>query len=238
MVSVVLFCVQLFWWFSHKPSEKNWAISPKAKHKISEKTLSTFQKCLFEQVSAFFFGCNQRKLFWELPQISLLGTIRVFCSNAESRFGWASFRWLRLVLLVFFISRLRCLGISNSYKNSFWFFGNVVSVVLYSVQLLWWFSHKPSEKFWAISPKTNAKIPKRRWVRSKFVFLNAALLFSLVVTNENCFKKLLRSLYLEQYGFFDQMQTHVSAGLVFDGYVWYFCSLHLASEMPWDIEFL
>ena len=94
------------------------------------------------------------------------------------------------------------------------FFGNVVSVVLYCVQTFWWLSHKPSEKIWAISPKTNTKIPKRRSVRSKFVFLNAALLFSLVVTNENCFKNLLRSLYLEQYGFFDQMQTHISAGLV------------------------
>ena len=39
-------------------SEKNWAISPKRKHKLSEMTLSTFQKCLFELCFAFFFGCN------------------------------------------------------------------------------------------------------------------------------------------------------------------------------------
>ena len=55
----------------------------------------------FWRCSAFFSGCNRRKLFWEIPQISLLGTIRVFCSNAESRFGRASFRTLRSVLWLF-----------------------------------------------------------------------------------------------------------------------------------------
>ena len=46
------------------------------------------------------------------------------------------------------------------------------------------------------------------------------------------------SLYLELYVFFVQMQSHVSAALVFEGYVWNFRSLHLASEMSWDIECL
>ena len=58
-------------------------------------------KLSFWGLLCFFFGCNWRELFWELPQISLRGTIRVFCSNAESRFGRASFRRLRLVLLPF-----------------------------------------------------------------------------------------------------------------------------------------
>ena len=40
-------------------------------------------------------------MFWELPEVSLLGTIRVFCSNAESRFGCASFRRLGSVLWLF-----------------------------------------------------------------------------------------------------------------------------------------
>ena len=48
VVFVVLYCVQLFWWFSYKPSENYWAISPKGKHKLSKTTLSTFQKGLFE----------------------------------------------------------------------------------------------------------------------------------------------------------------------------------------------
>ena len=39
------------------------------------------------------------------------------------------------------------------------------------------------------------------------MFLSAALLFSLVVTKEICFENILRSLYLEQYVFFVQMQS-------------------------------
>ena len=58
VVFVVLYCLQLFWWFSYKPSEKYCAISPKGKHQLSKMTLSTFQKCLFELGFAFFFGFN------------------------------------------------------------------------------------------------------------------------------------------------------------------------------------
>ena len=58
VVFVVLDCVQLFWWFSNKLSEKKWAISPKRKHQLCKMTLSAFQKCLFELCSAFFFGCK------------------------------------------------------------------------------------------------------------------------------------------------------------------------------------
>ena len=47
---------------------------------------------------SLFLWWSLKKLFWELPQISLLGNIRVFCSNAESRFGSARLRRLRLVL--------------------------------------------------------------------------------------------------------------------------------------------
>ena len=42
-----------------------------------------------------------KNMFWELPEVSLLGTIRVFCSNAESRFGCANSRRLGLVLWLF-----------------------------------------------------------------------------------------------------------------------------------------
>ena len=84
----------------------------------------------------------------------------------------------------------------------------------------------------------NRNFPKRRWVLSKNVFLSAALLFSLVVTKKNCFENFLRSPYLEQYQFFVQMQSRVLAALVFEGYVWYFWYLHLASEMSSDIEYL
>ena len=49
----------------------------------------------------FSLVVTRKKMFLELPQISLLGTIRVFCSNAESRFGCASSRRLGLVLWLF-----------------------------------------------------------------------------------------------------------------------------------------
>ena len=84
----------------------------------------------------------------------------------------------------------------------------------------------------------NTNFPKGRWVRSKNVFLSSALLFSLIVTKKNCFENFLRILYLEQYVFFVQMQSHVLAAPVFEGYVWYFPSLHPAVEMSCDTEYL
>ena len=117
VVCIVLYCVQLFRWFLHKPCEKYWAISLEAKQKISKKTLSTFQKYVLERCSAFFFGCNQRNLFWEPPQISLLRKIRVFCSNAVT-FRLRQFSKARFSTLAFYILHLRCLVISNTYKDS------------------------------------------------------------------------------------------------------------------------
>ena len=66
-----------------------------------QKDVEYVPKLSFWGLLCFFFGCNWRELFWELPQISQRGTIRVFCSNAESRFGRASFRRLRSVLVLF-----------------------------------------------------------------------------------------------------------------------------------------
>ena len=45
-----------------------------------------------------FLWWSLKNLYWELPQISLLETIRVFCWNAESRLGCAGCRKLRLIL--------------------------------------------------------------------------------------------------------------------------------------------
>ena len=55
---------------------------------------------------------------------------------------------------------------------------------------------------------------------------------------KNCFENFLRSLYLEQYVFFVRMQSQVSAAPDFEGYVWYFGSLHPAFEMSCAIEYL
>ena len=47
----------------------------------------------------------------------------------------------------------------------------------------------------------NRNFPKRRWLRSRNVFLSSARLDSLVVNRKSCFENFLRSLYLEQYVF-------------------------------------
>ena len=67
--------------------------------------------------------------------------------------------------------------------------------------------------------KENTKFPKRRWVRSKNVFLSSGGLVASVVTNKSCFENFLRSLYLKQYVFFVQMQSHVWAALVVESCV-------------------
>ena len=195
-------------------------------------------KLSFWGLLCFFFGCNWRKLFWELPQISLRGTIRVFCSNAEPHSGCASFRTLRLVLWLFTSCVWDVLRYRILKKTAFDFFGNVVSVILYCVQVFWWISHKPSEKYWAISPKAKHKNSKKTLSTFQNCLFEGCSAFSLVVTEENCFENFLRSLYVEQYVFFVQMQSRVSAALVFEGYVRYFGSSHLAFEMSCDTEYL
>ena len=54
---------------------------------------------------------------------------------------------------------------------------------------------------------------------------------------KSCFENFVRSLYSEQYVFFVQMQSHVSAALNFEGYVWSFGSLHPAFEMSCENEY-
>ena len=49
---------------------------------------------------------------------------------------------------------------------------------------------------------------------------------------------MLRSLWMEQYVLFAQMQSHVLAALFFERYVRYFGSLQPAIEMSCDTEYL
>ena len=69
-------------------------------------------------------------------------------------------------------------------KTAFDFFGNVVSVVLYFMQVFWWFSYKPSKSNGRSHRKENTNFPNWRWMRSKLVCLSSASLFSLVVTKK------------------------------------------------------
>ena len=211
VVFVVLDCVQLFWWFSYKSSEKFWAISPKGKHNLSKTTLSTFQNCPFELCSAFFCGCMQKKLFWETPEISLLRHTTWFSFKCRVTFRLRQISNATFGTLAFYILRLRCLGLSNTYKNSFCFlsktenFQNDVEYV-------------PKLSFWAL--------------------LSSARLDSLVVNKKSCFENLLGSIYMEQYVFFVQMQRHLLAAIFFERYFWHFGSLHPAFEMSCGTEYL
>ena len=146
-------------------------------------------------------------MFWELPQISLLGTIRVFCSNAESRFSCARDWRLRLLL---------------------WLFTSCVWDVLWYRILI-----KTAFVSWAKQKLSKTTLSTFQ----KCLFENTwACCFG--CNQKTCFENFLRSLYLEQYVFFDQMQSHISAAPDFEGYVWYFGSLHPAFEMPCGIEYL
>ena len=108
----------------------------------------------------------------------------------------------------------------------------MVFVVLYCMHLFWWFNTSPPKINGRSHRKENTNFPKWRWVHSKNVCLSSALLFSLVVTKENCFENFLRSLYLEQYVFFVRMQSQVSAAPDFEGYVWL---LWLFTSCVWDV---
>ena len=208
-----------------------------ANQKFSKTTLSPIQKCLFELCSAGFFGCK-KKLFWELAEISLHEIIRVFCSNSELRFGCAISRTLRLVLWLFTSCVWDVLRHRILIKQLLIFSGNVVFVVSFCVQLIWWCSSKPSEKFWAISPKRKHKLSKTTFTTFQKCLFELSFAFLFGCNYKKCFETFLRSLYLEQYVFFVQMQSHVSAAPVLEGYDWYFGSLHPAFEMSCDIEYL
>ena len=118
------------------------------------------------------------------------------------------------------------------------FFGNVVCVVSYCVQLTWWFSSKPSEKYWAISPKGKHKLSKTTFSTFQKCLLELSFAFSFGGNYKISFETFLRSLLGTIPVFCFQMQNHVSAAPVLAGYVWYFGSLHPALEMSWDIEYL
>ena len=160
--------------------------------------------------SALLFSLVVTKICFE---VSLLRTIRVFCSSAESRFGCAIFRTLRSVLWLFtscvwdvlrfrILRKKQLLIFSETWSSSFW----IVCICF--------------DDFRTSRPKNsgrphrmeNTNFPKQRWVRSKNVFLSSGGLDSLVI-KKSCFENLLKSLYIKQYVFLVQMQSHVLAVL-------------------------
>ena len=161
MVSFVFFCVQLFWWFWHKPSEKYWAISPKAKHKISKRRWVRSKNVFLSAALLFSLVVTKENCFENFLRSLYVEQYVFFCSNAKSRFSRTSFRTLCSVLWLFTSCVWDVLRYRILIKTAFDFFGNVISFVLYCMQLFWCFSHKPSEKYWAIPPKAKHKISKK-----------------------------------------------------------------------------
>ena len=124
------------------------------------------------------------------------------------------------------------------FKRLLIFFGNVIFVVLYFVQIFWRFSSKHSEKYWTTSPKKTQTFQNDVEYVPEMTFFSSAQLCSACCfgcNSKSCFENFFRSLYLKHVVFFVQMQSHVLAALNFEGYLWYFRSLHLAFEMSWDI---
>ena len=124
-------------------------------------------------------------MFWELPEVSLLGTIRVFCSNAESRFGCSIFRTLCSVLWLFtsciwdvlryrILRKKQLLIFSETWSSSFWIVCNCFDDFR---------TNRPKNNGQS-HRKENTNFAKWRWVRSKDICSSSALLFSLVVTKK------------------------------------------------------
>ena len=155
-------------------------------------------------------------MFWELPEVSLLGTIRVFCSNAESPFGCGIFRTLCSVLWLFTsciwdVLRYRILGkkqlliFSETWSSSFWIVCNCFDD----------FRTNPPRKQWAISPKGKYHLSKTTFSTFQKCLLVLSFAFFFCCNWKICFENFLRSLYLEQYVFFVQLQSQVLAALFF-----------------------
>ena len=185
VVFVVLDCVQLFWWFSSKRSQNIGRFHRKENTNFPKRRLVRSKFVLSSSALLFSLVVWKKNCSEKLLRSLYLGTLRDFHSNAESHFGCARFRRLRLVLWLFTscvwdVLRYRILR----KKQLLIFFGNVVFVVLGCVQLFWWFSSKRSQNIGRFHRKENTNFPKRRLVRSKFVCLSSALLYSLAVTTK------------------------------------------------------
>ena len=163
-------------------------------------------------------------MFCELPEVSLLGTIRVFCSNAESRLGCAGCRKLRLIMG--FKSCIWDIHYQLLKKHFFVFwkrglrrFGLYTFFLKLSVQIF--------EKCRPMSPKP-IKIPLKMTLREA-----QSLRFELCFA---CFSSCEWKVCCEKFEInvcelipiFVQLQSWVLPALVFDGYVWYFGSLYPA----------
>ena len=126
-----------------------------------------------------------KKLFWELPQISLSGTKRVFCSNAESRFSCASFPTPRLVLWLFTSCVWDVLRYRILKKTAFDFFWGTWSALFWIVYILLKVSLQIFENSRAQCHQNQLTfLLKWRWGQPKVFALSCAWLVFLVVNEK------------------------------------------------------
>ena len=192
---------------------------------FTEKRTKTFQndveyvpKMSFWALLGLFLWLSLKNLFWELPQISLPETIRVFCSNVESCLGCAGSRKLRLIMG--FKSWTCDIQYQLLRKHFFVFwkrglrrFGLCTFFLKVSVQIF--------EKWRPMSPKP-IDIPLKMTLREA-QSLRFELCFACLSSCEwkSCCDKFKINVR-ELIPIFVRVQSQVLAGLVSRGYVWYF----------------
>ena len=91
-----------------------------AKQKRSKTTLSTFQKCPFELCFAFFLVVTKKSVLRTSSDLSTWNNT-CFLFKCRVTFRLRHFSKVRFGTLALYILRLRCLVISNTYKNSCYF---------------------------------------------------------------------------------------------------------------------
>ena len=141
-------------------------------------------KMSFWALLGFIFWLELEKLFWELAEISLLESIRVSCSNAESRFGCAIFWTPRSVLWLSSSCVWDVLRYRKLIKTAFEIFRNVVLSFCIVCNCFDGFHINLSKNIGQFHRKKITNFPRRRWIRAKHVFLSSAGLDSLVVTKK------------------------------------------------------
>ena len=143
---------------------------------------------------------------------------------------WELLRSLYMKQYVFFVQMQRRFGCA-----SFRRVGLVFSLFTSSVLDVLWYRILKKTAFVSWAKQNFSETTLSTFQKCLFELCFA---FFFGCNSKTCFENLLRSLYLEQYVFFVQMQSQVLAALFFERYVRYFGSLHPAFEMSCDIEYL
>ena len=117
VVSVVLYCVQRFWWFSHKPSEKNGRLRRKQNTKFPRRRWVS-SKNVFLSTALLFSLVVTKKYVLRISWSLYTWSNRCFLFKGRVLFQVRQLLKARFGTLALYILRLRCLVIWNIYKSS------------------------------------------------------------------------------------------------------------------------